>query len=173
MYFKIAKKNAVELVSVFLIKYYSDVSCCVGTVWALWRGLFARQIPLMKSQKLHPGLSSVSVSAHTCVLPAASSAVVVWWWVEDFIKTTTHTHSCLRLKRRVRITLRRRRRRRGRKVYQWGTDSSHQSDKQTSVKAAVNTGQHLAMGNNVSGLSMLQRGQQQGFHRLRNSHKGQ
>ena len=32
MYFKIAKKNAIELVSVFLFKYYSDVSCCVGTV---------------------------------------------------------------------------------------------------------------------------------------------
>ncbi|MEQ2169608.1 hypothetical protein GOODEAATRI_027011 [Goodea atripinnis] len=32
---------------------------------------------------------------------------------------------------------------------------------------------HPAMGNNVSGISALQRSQQQGFHRLRNSQKGQ
>lgn len=32
---------------------------------------------------------------------------------------------------------------------------------------------HPAMGNNVSGISALHRSQQQGFHRLRNSQKGQ
>ncbi|CAB1441765.1 unnamed protein product [Pleuronectes platessa] len=38
-------------------------------------------------------------------------------------------------------------------------------------KVAVSCRQHLVMGNNVSGISTLQRGQQQGFQRLRNSQK--
>lgn len=40
-------------------------------------------------------------------------------------------------------------------------------------RAAVNYCQHLVMGNNVSGISTLQRGQQRGFQRLQNSQKGQ
>lgn len=51
--------------------------------------------------------------------------------------------------------------------------SNQQSDKLTIIHRGFDGGLLLVMGNNVSGISTLQRGQQQGFHRLRNSQKGQ
>lgn len=116
-------------------------------MWACWRGLFSRW-------KAKSCIQDSASSHHGCTLtPAPHLCACCLSGRLHAVQTTRVPTESLHLS---------------------SPRENHESDRQTSVAAAVKTGrQRLAMGSNVSGISTLHRGHQQGFHRLRNSHKGQ
>lgn len=100
---------------------------------------------LMKSQMLHPGVSiDTRLHLNSVCTPTASSAARIW---------TSSKQLGVRLKC-LAVLFR---------------------DSGTDRRASHPRGgfQRFAMGSNVSGIKTLQRGNQQGFHRLRSSPKGQ
>lgn len=120
---------------------------CVGTVWACRRGLFSawwKSLKAASRTRHHPSwLHSDSVLTPVCLHTAPVAS--------DVIQTNKATDWLPAAEEK--------------------SPSLHLWDGRSELRRR--RGQHLAMGSNVSGISTLHRGHPPGFHRLRNSHKGQ